>query len=39
MFAEDTTVVVISGSKDSLCKIIKSSVGTFKLFGYHSFEI
>jgi len=39
MFAEDTTVIVMSGSKESQGKIIKTNQGIFKLFGYSMFEV
>ena len=39
MFADDTTIIVISGAKDSQGKIMKTNAGIFKLFGYSMFEV
>lgn len=39
MFAEDTAVIVMSGSKEHQGKIIKTNQGIFKLFGYSMFEV
>ena len=39
MFAENTTIVVISGNKESQAKIMKTNSGILKLFGYNTYEV
>ena len=39
MFAVDTAVIVISGNKETLAKILKTNSGITKLFGYNIFEV
>lgn len=34
MFAEDTAVVIMNGSREQQAKIMKTNQGIFKLFGY-----
>jgi PAS domain S-box-containing protein len=39
MFAEDTAVVIMNGSREQQGKIMKTNQGIFKLFGYSMFEV
>lgn len=39
MFADDTAVVIMNGSKEQQGKIMKTNQGIFKLFGYSMFEV
>ena len=39
MFADETTIIIISGAKDTQGKIMKTNQGIFKLFGYSMFEV
>ena len=39
MFADDTAVIVISGTKETQAKILKTNSGITKLFGYNIFEV
>jgi len=39
LFAEDTAVVIMNGSREQQGKIMKTNQGIFKLFGYSMFEV
>ena len=39
MFAEDTAVVIMNGSREQQGKIMKTNQGILKLFGYSQFEV
>jgi PAS domain S-box-containing protein len=39
MFAEDTAIVIMNGSREQQGKIMKTNLGISKLFGYSQFEV
>lgn len=39
MFADDTAVVIMNGSREQQGKIMKTNLGISKLFGYSQFEV
>ena len=39
LFSEDTTVLHVSGNKESIGKILKTSQGLSKVFGYSKTEV
>jgi hypothetical protein len=39
LFSEDTTVLHVSGNKESMGKILKTSQGLSKVFGYSKTEV
>jgi PAS domain S-box-containing protein len=39
LFAEDTALVIMNGSREQQGKIMKTNQGIFKLFGYSKFEV